>query len=305
MDKFKYISGIVNENAFRLYVLKNYNNLLNWIADYNKFKPEIADYIESIRLPLEMSNNYYKLNYLKEPIKDRKYYPSKLKIDYSYSLECAKNNAETIYNLLLKIDFNEYELLFLTIDFAHLLDYTLFMDRLNSYRKMFLYLTQNLIPNLMTGLILKYELAYSLNNDLLYLNPHCHCIIKVPKTKEQELKQTLYNYFCKSLDKPEIDFHITNISKDKESLIKISKYICKDVYKYIFHYIDRKKGYTSFKIPFAHIAFIISQLKNYHFIHSYGDLKFKLYYRKGRFFKYDNDTKQTQQSRELFSHEDI
>lgn len=272
---------IVNENQYRNHILCDYYDTKYWLSEYNDIRDELIDYTNKKAKTLSLSTNCIRYKCLHEDIEPCDYHISRLGLDFYNGYTSQENNALTLLNTVLKTDIEQYQLFFLTIDFAHLLDYTLLISTMESMKKTIVNLLHNPIQRLIQGLVLKYELSWSVYNNLLYNNPHCHLIMKVHKDNVNEVLNFYSNYFLKHLKNPAIDFNVKPITNNFYSYKDITHYICKDVYSYIFHYIDRKGNRDTFKVPLPHIIYILYNLKHFRFLHSYKDLKFKLYYRKG------------------------
>lgn len=276
------VSYMVKENQFRLMILNNYYMKFHWLKEYDNVRDELIDYTSNLITPLSLSTNCLRLKFLHDKsVKDCNYHLSRIRLDTVNSLLSEINNSKTVFKLMKGIDSLESKYLFVTVNFAHLLDYQRITEVNGIIDSKLLSLKNNLIPDLIQGLISKYELSYSVRDNLLYLNPHVHLLIKTKIKDSDTLTEYLKNYFTKFVESPENDFNIKSVNNSDLDYKKLANYICKDYYKQLFHYDITKIHPDYYNVPYTHIAYLCYKSANRKFLKSYKELRFSLYQRKG------------------------
>lgn len=275
-DIYKFI---VRENIHRLTVLKNFDNPFP-DDKYNLYYSAMKDFTIKIIKRVSYSTNFVRKRILKDDnVVSASYHLSKLRIDYYNGNYSQYNNTNSIFNILRTIDTGNYKYYFVTIDYLHMSNFLNISAQLQNMK----YIIKNFIhTNLFTkisGMIVKYETNWNLYDKKLYLTPHYHLIIKLNNNLYSNVLEDLQKYFSNIVLNPEKDINIKPITDNEKSYYNISKYIAKDVYYRVFHFIDNNKNVDTFQVPYSDITFLAMSLNNIQVFNSYKDLHFKLSYR--------------------------
>lgn len=273
---------ILKENNRRIFILKNYYEQPNWLSEYDNYRDSYINYTSKIVQRLSFSNAFIRKYFLNDDtIKLGNYYLSNLRINYYNGYKGETNNAESIFNLMNDIDLRKEVILFFTVDFTISNEFDnvgTYLKNLKSIYKKFL---QTNAYNLITGLIIKYEVAYSLYKGCLFYIPHSHLLIKCDSINKDNVVNDLIKYLNKYIGsiwgKP--CYHYKEITYNQMSYNKLASYISKDFYYSIFHYKDRLKNIDSFIVPQPHIITLLYNVQSFQCFSSYKDFRFKVYWR--------------------------
>ena len=269
---------IVNENQHRLNVFKYFNDPFP-DDKYYLIDSVMRDYANKLLKRLSFSTNFIRRFILNDNITAACYKLSKLRIDYYNGNYSERGNKNTVFNMLRTIDKTKYKYYFVTIDYAHLTNYFDLEQSLNNMKDIIKRFIHTDIFRKLSGLIVKYETNWNLYNNVLTLTPHYHFIIKVDININSNLIDCLYEYFAKVVNNPDKDISIKPITDTDKSYYNISKYITKDVYTRVFHYIGKNDEVDKYKVPYSDIVYVCLKLNKFQVFNSYKDLHFKLKYR--------------------------
>lgn len=273
---------IMKENRFRLFNLSNYYQNQYWLSEYDDIRDELIDYSsKKLVKPLSFTDSALRLyHYHDETVKVRNYFISKSRVDYYNGLLSEKNNAISVYEKLKQIDINQHNVYFVTIDYRFTNEFLLAREDLDSIKSIVLKFKDTQIFNSVDGLLVKYEVQYSVYNSLLYIIPHIHFLVVLPKTESKELIRSIVEFFRNRIPNTESNsIEYTEITYNDKSYWNLSSYITKDFYKYIFHFKDRANQLDSYEVPLPHKIVLLYHLNNFHFYNSYRSLKFNLFHR--------------------------
>lgn len=273
---------ILKENNRRIYILKNYYEKCNWLNEYDIYRDEYISFTSPLIKRISFTNSHIrKYNLNDDTIPNGKYFLSKLRIDYYNGYLGELNNTTTVFDVLNKTDYNNGDrVYFFTVDYTISNEFFNVVSYLKKMKDIYKNLVHTKLFRLITGLIIKYEVSYSLYNGLLYYIPHNHLLIKTNVKDSSALLSSLFQYFHKYI--PNTDdkaIHYKEITYNSYSYKSISKYITKDPYYSIFHYKDRSKNIDTFIVPQPHIVSLLYGINSFHFYNSYKDLKFRQFYR--------------------------
>ena len=267
---------ILKENRRRLYILSNYYLNNNWIHDYDLYKDLYIDHTKKLITKISYSNSYIRKFILHDDsIPTGNYHISKSRIDYYNGYIRQSNNSSIIFKLLQQIDTNKESVYFFTVDYTISSEFLNADIYLNNLKSIYKNLIHTKIFDLISGMILKYEVSYSLDNGLLRYIPHSHFLLKCNKSVSSQLINDLTLYLRKYLSSSQDNLiHYTEITYNKYSYNSLSKYISKDFYYSIFHFKDRSKNLDSFIVPQPHIITLLYKTSKFQFFTSYKDFRF-------------------------------
>ena len=277
MTRDDYFKLIVVENQYRLKVLNYYD--IPYLEKYTEYANELKDFIDKLKVELSLSTNYIRKNILNDgTVTSANYKKCKRLIDYSKGLKYSRENAKSLYQVLSNINPKYNSLYFITIHHYHLSDLSNLYDCLLGMKQLYYNLVHTELFKSINGMFLKYELSWSLYKNTLILNPHTQIIISVSSPcRDSVIISRVKDYFSKVVLDKDKDINIKQVSMELESLKRLSNYINKDTYDFIFHSTPKQKDKDLFSIPFPDIVFILLKTKGFHFINSYKTLKIKLY----------------------------
>ena len=273
---------ILKENNRRIFILKNYYEKSNWLNEYDCYRDEYINFSNKILKRISFTNSYIRLNFLNDDIiKTGNYYLSHLRQDYYNGYLAEKNNTSSIFNIMNRLELRNEVILFFTVDYTISNEFDnvgVYLKNLKSVYKKFL---ETNTYNLINGLIIKYEVAYTLYKGCLFYIPHSHLLIKCESINKDKVINSLIKHLNKWIGdvwgKP--CYHYKEISYNPMSYNGLAKYISKDFYYSIYHYKDRAKNIDSFIIPQPHIITLLYNVKSFQYFSSYKQFKFTPYRR--------------------------
>lgn len=273
LEEYEYI---LKENKRRIFILKNYYERPNWLNDYNLYRDEYINFTSKLVKSISFTNAKIRRDFLNDvTIPTGNYHISKSRIDCFNGYRQQEHNATSIFELLNKTDTQNESVYFVTVDYTIANDFFNADTYLNKLKAIYKNLVHTSFYNEITGLIIKYEIAYSIYKGLLYYIPHSHLLLKYNKNNSIDIIQSFTEYVRKHIDNTRDNaIKCNEITYNSYSYKDLSGYISKDFYYTIFHFKDRCNAIDSFIIPQPHIISLIYSIGSFRFFSSYKQFKF-------------------------------
>lgn len=265
----QFLYDIVTENKYRLNVLQKSNQLL--LKEYQQYYSSMYDLAQSLYKQISFSTNKIRRDFLLEQgmNKNATYHLSRSRIDRYNGYNTQYNLANQIYNKML-LGQNKYSYLFITVNYIHMYKFLVLDNILANMKYIYKQFTYTEMFNNVSGLVIKHEISFNMNDNRLCMTPHTHLILQITPDLIQDLIQELYKYFSDRIIMNDTDIDIKTINNTELDYLRVAKYTAKDFYMSIFHSKD------NITIPYNHIVFALLMTKSFRYINSYKNLNIKI-----------------------------